>query len=120
MLAHADRYSPAFDASIAVKLWKGEVGEKDLWKYSSFWYSDFDAMAKKTMLRQLISKWGIMSIEMQEVFSKDHAVIHEDGSYEYIEEEAEESAELVQPVPPPENEPPFTHQEFEELSFDDL
>lgn len=120
MLAHADKYSPAFDAAVAVKLWNGEIAEKEMWKYSSFWYSDFDAMAKKTMLRQLISKWGIMSIEMQEVFSKDHAVIHEDGSYEYIEA-AEEEAD-VQPMQETreEIEPAFTHQEFEELSFDDL
>ncbi len=38
-----------------------------------FWYKDFDGMAWKTMLRQLISKWGIMSIEMQEAFEKDMA-----------------------------------------------
>jgi recombination protein RecT len=28
-------------------------------------------MAFKTMLRQLISKWGIMSIEMREAFEND-------------------------------------------------
>jgi len=37
------------------------------------------------MLRQLISKWGIMSIEMQDVYSKDMAVINEDGETEYID-----------------------------------
>ena len=42
-------------------------------------------MAYKTMLRQLISKWGIMSIEMQDVYSKDMAVINEDGETEYID-----------------------------------
>ena len=31
----------------------------------TFWEKDFDGMACKTMLRQLISKWGIMSIEME-------------------------------------------------------
>lgn len=49
---------------------KGEIPEQDLWKYSSFWYKDFDSMACKTMLRQLISKWGIMSIEVQEAYEK--------------------------------------------------
>jgi recombination protein RecT len=53
--------------------------------YSSFWYKDFDGMAYKTMLRQLISKWGIMSIDMQEAVSKDMAVINEDGSADYVE-----------------------------------
>ena len=51
----------------------------------TFWEKDFDGMAYKTMLRQLISKWGIMSIEMQDVYSKDMAVINEDGETEYID-----------------------------------
>lgn len=37
----------------------------------TFWEKDFDAMALKTMLRQLISKWGVMSIEFQTAFEKD-------------------------------------------------
>ena len=49
----------------------GKVKESDLWQYSSFWYKDFDGMAFKTMLRQLISKWGIMSIELQTAFEND-------------------------------------------------
>ena len=36
-------------------------------------------MALKTMLRQIISKWGIMSIDPQNALDKDMAVIHEDG-----------------------------------------
>jgi recombination protein RecT len=39
--------------------------------YDSFWAKDFDSMACKTMLRQLITKWGIMSTEMQTAISKD-------------------------------------------------
>ncbi len=65
MLVHADKYSAAFSAVEFDKLQAGKIPEKDLWKYSSFWYKDFDGMAYKTMLRQLISKWGIMSIDMQ-------------------------------------------------------
>lgn len=65
MLVHADKYSAAFSAEAFDKLQTGKIPEKDLWKYSSFWYKDFDGMAYKTMLRQLISKWGIMSIDMQ-------------------------------------------------------
>lgn len=65
MLVHADKYSAAFSAAEFDKLQTGKVAEKDMWKYSSFWYKDFDGMAYKTMLRQLISKWGIMSIDMQ-------------------------------------------------------
>ena len=51
----------------------------------TFWEKDFDGMAFKTMLRQLISKWGIMSIEMQDVYTKDMAVIKEDGSIDYVD-----------------------------------
>ena len=65
MLVHADKYSAAFSAKSYDELQAGKVSEKDMWKYSSFWYKDFDGMAYKTMLRQLISKWGIMSIDMQ-------------------------------------------------------
>lgn len=62
-----------------------EIPEKDMWKYSSFWFKDFDGMALKTMLRQLISKWGIMSIDLQNAIDKDMAVIHEDGKTDYVD-----------------------------------
>lgn len=91
MLAHAEKYSQAFrrngGAKALERLEAGEIPEKDMWKYSSFWFKDFDGMAMKTMLRQLISKWGIMSIDLQTAIDKDMAVIHEDGSSEYVENE---------------------------------
>lgn len=89
MLAHAEKYSFAFYKNGGGKslelLEQGKIPEKELWKYSSFWFKDFDAMALKTMLRQLISKWGIMSIELQTAIDKDMAVIHEDGTTDYVE-----------------------------------
>ena len=45
----------------------------------TFWSKDFDGMAYKTMLRQIISKWGIMSLEMQTAFEKDSADIIQDA-----------------------------------------
>ena len=63
MEAHALRYSKGYAAK----------------KGYTFWERDFDAMAFKTMLRQLISKWGIMSIDLQTAFEQD--VITEDGDY---------------------------------------
>ena len=36
---------------------------------------NFDGMAKKTMLRQLISKWGIMSTDMVQAMESDNGII---------------------------------------------
>lgn len=75
MQKHAERYSKAYSAK----------------KNYSFWEKDFDAMAHKTMLRQLISKWGVMSIEMQTAYEADA----ETEAQSYIEPEPEKA-------PPPE------------------
>ena len=94
MLKHADKYSQAFSLNGTkgkypkVSYADFEAGNYDpntAWQYSSFWYKDFDGMAHKTMLRQLISKWGIMSIEMQKAFDGDMAVVNEDGSFDYVD-----------------------------------
>lgn len=94
MLAHAEKYSQAFKRNGGAKslelLEQGKIPEKELWKYSSFWFKDFDGMAMKTMLRQLISKWGIMSIDLQNAIDKDMAVIHEDGTTEYVDNQQEQ------------------------------
>ena len=58
MEAHALRYSKGYSAK----------------KGYTFWEKEFDAMAFKTMLRQLISKWGIMSIDLQTAFEQDSVV----------------------------------------------
>lgn len=91
MLAHAEKYSFAFYKNGGGKalelLEQNKIPEKDLWKYSSFWFKDFDGMAMKTMLRQLISKWGIMSIDLQTAIDKDMAVIREEGTADYVEDQ---------------------------------
>lgn len=75
MEAHAKKYSPGY--------------KKDLQKGTkwTFWAKDFDAMAYKTMLRQIISKWGIVSIEIQSAIDADMAIIREDGTKDYVETE---------------------------------
>ena len=88
MEKHADQYSQAFNLNDYHLLQEGKIPKKDMWKYSSFWYKSFDEMAEKTMIRQLISKWGIMSIEMSDAYERDMAVINEDGSPRYIDNEA--------------------------------
>lgn len=71
MEAHAEKYSMGYRAH----------------KGFTFWEKDFDGMAYKTMLRQLISKWGIMSIDMMSALDSDMAVIRADGSKEYVDNE---------------------------------
>lgn len=120
MLAHAEKYSFAFYMNGGAKalelLEQGKVPEKDMWKYSSFWFKDFDGMALKTMLRQLISKWGIMSIDLQNAIDKDMAVIYEDGKTEYVDEVKTEDGEVVSEQEFREVESPV-HQEDIESSF---
>jgi len=101
MMAHADKFSPAFSKDATTIKVKGvektkvsfadyEAGNydpKDSWMYSSFWYKNFDNMAYKTMLRQLISKWGIMSTEMQQAFSSDMTFEDANGTRNYVESE---------------------------------
>lgn len=90
MEAHALKYSPGYAADVK----KGT-------KYT-FWSKDFDGMAYKTMLRQLISKWGVMSIEMQTALDSDYAVINEDGTKSYVETEEDyiegEAVEVVEEI----------------------
>ena len=83
MEAHALKYSKGYQAK----------------KGYTFWEKDFDGMAYKTMLRQLISKWGIMSIDMMSAIDADMAVIHEDGTKDYVD------TEDIVDVPQPQEEP---------------
>ena len=85
MLRHADTYSPAFSAKKYENYVSGKIPKDELYKYSSFWYKNFDEMAFKTLIRHLISQWGVMSIEMQDAFIRDNAVIKENGEPEYVE-----------------------------------
>lgn len=95
MLSHADTYSQAFNLEIAKKLKNNEIPEKDLWKYSSYWYKDFDGMALKTMLRQILSKYGIMSEEMQKAYEYDQSVINENEK-KYVDNEDIIEAETIE------------------------
>lgn len=70
MMNHADRYSKAFNKDTYFRLMEGAIDPND-YSVSSYWYKDFDGMAMKTMLRQLISKWGIMSTDMQTAYKYD-------------------------------------------------
>ena len=99
MEKHADRYSQAFSLEASRKLANGEIPQSELWKYSSYWYTSFDEMAEKTMIRQLLSKWGMLTTELAEAYDADMAVIREDGTKDYVD------TEDIVDVPQPHEEP---------------
>lgn len=101
MLSHADKYSPAFSAKSFQDIQDGKIAEKDMWRYSSFWYKNFDDMAKKTLLRHIISRWGVMSLEMQTAFERDSSVseIGEKGDIVTAEEAVPEEAPTIPTAP---------------------
>lgn len=86
MQSHAQRYSNGY--------------RNDLKKGTSytFWSKDFDGMAEKTMIRQLISKWGIMSIDMQKAFESDMGIVREDGTVEYADNVVDIEAEVKEEI----------------------
>lgn len=45
--------------------------DRDKKKLSGVWKTNYDAMAQKTVLRSLLSKWGILSIDMQTAVKSD-------------------------------------------------
>lgn len=90
MLCHADKYSQSFNRKTMEDILNGKISEKDMWKYSSPWYSKYEDMGIKTVLKQLLSKYGILSIEMQEAIEKDQAVIKEDGTPIFVDNDNED------------------------------
>lgn len=53
---HANRFSQAYKAK----------------KLDSPWFTNFDAMGKKTVLKSLLSHWGPLSVQMQQAVIEDH------------------------------------------------
>jgi recombination protein RecT len=104
--------------------WSKEEVESHARKFSktySFkngvWQTDFDSMAKKTVLRNLLSKWGILSIEMQKAHSADNNAIKDSILKEDNVEIDFETGEVIEDVeytdPVQEN---FVGTSFEEIT----
>jgi recombination protein RecT len=121
-------YTNGFRKSI---YWSKAKMEKHALKYSmgykakkgyTFWEKDFDSMAFKTMLRQLISKWGIMSVDMQNAIENDMAVIKEDGTPVYVDnEDAADDTPIMQTEDAPEViDAEVTEVQQEELNFNEI
>jgi len=74
--------------------------KKDLEKNSSKskWSTDFDAMAKKTVLKLLLSRWGVLSVDMQRAIVDDQKIFDENGNESYLDNpEKQESEEIIDP-----------------------
>lgn len=79
MEAHAKRYSASY---------------RNNWS-SSIWKTDFDKMAMKTMLRQLIGRFGTMSVEMQTAYTADQAVLDENLNPSYVDNVPDELEKAI-------------------------
>jgi recombination protein RecT len=104
MERHADTYSKAFSLKTYRLLQAGKIDKEELWKYSSFWYKSFDVMAKKTILRMMLSSgYAPLSVEMMRAVEADDKLVdaHEDGTEELIDVEND-----IKDIP--EAEDPFT------------
>ena len=73
MQLHAEKYSASYRNDLKYN------------KNKSFWSMDFDSQAKKTMIRQIISKFGVMSTEMQTAYTQDMATIDDNGNPTYVD-----------------------------------
>lgn len=104
MEKHADKYSQAFSLEAYNKIKNGEMPAGEMWKYSSYWYTDFAGMAEKTLIKSLLKKWGILSTELIAAMDADESVINEDGTKNYVETESDvidmEVPEVVEPLEP--------------------
>ena len=68
---HAKKYSQAYRYDLNNK------------KKSSKWSTDFEAMALKTVIKLLLSKWGILSIDMQRAIQDDQKTYDDAGAESY-------------------------------------
>lgn len=75
MEVHAKTYSQTYSSK------KKEVVDKSLWA------TNFDDMAIKTMLKRLLGKYGILSLEMQTALAEDN---QQKDSVEYVDKEVKE------------------------------
>lgn len=79
MEAHAIRYSQTYRSKDAKT------------KAASKWSTDFDDMAKKTVIKLNLSRNAPLSVEMQDAIKADQSVQFEKDKYRYLDNEQEQS-----------------------------
>lgn len=116
ILQWAHRYSQAFDIDLYKRfVVYEETGEgltdKELRMCSSPWYNNHTSMAEKTVLKRLLSKKGVLSVELVEAFKKDKNDGTTDGTFEMnfvAEEPQQEETEQTEAEPEAVEEKPQT------------
>jgi recombination protein RecT len=87
---HAHKYSQAYKSATGLSPWKDA--------------DQFHEMAKKTVLKNTLSKWGILSIEIQKATISDQSIINNvdtmdvnyiDNSNEAIDKEQERAVKMI-------------------------
>lgn len=101
---HARKYSQAYRYDL------------DKGKKSSKWTTDFEAMALKTVIKLLLSKWGILSVDMQRAIQDDQKVYDEDGDGTY----GDNKPDIVEAQDPFEAEPAEDDSEVEDVDIENM
>jgi recombination protein RecT len=83
----------------AVKFSKSYANDKKNDAQKSNWSTNFEAMALKTVIKLLLSKFGALSIDMQKAIEADQSVVKDldAGHFDYIDNAAT-AAGTLQPV----------------------
>lgn len=99
IINHAKQYSKSYQYDLRDK------------KKTSKWTTDFNPMAKKTVIKLLLSKWGILSIDMQKALTEDQKVFNDNSSEYQDNPETKIASQFVDPFANKEKEEPKTAQE---------
>ncbi|EMF0060826.1 recombinase RecT [Enterococcus hirae] len=68
----------------------------DKTKLTGAWKENYDVMAIKTVLRNMLAKWGILSVEMQNAVTSDERVFRFDENNDLVEEVTLNDAEPIE------------------------
>lgn len=83
----------------------GKRYSKSYQKGKGPWVDIPEAMEAKTVVKMELSKWGILSVEMQQAIESDQAVIRVDGSKDYIDTTIEPPPDAPMPHEKPTGKP---------------